>query len=237
MLPFARNDKVINMDILNPIRAAHHLKTHWGLSLTPQALLNLAATGRGPAFSWRQEGVFYEPEQLDHWAAYLLGRQPYDQEAAEVQDTEFDGPVWLLIMRAGPDTDYLQKQLEAFGCHVLAQTASPEQALRLASEARLDAVLMWLDENLEVAIAVADVLLERKIAFIALSLISDLPLTLTVGGAVLRLPTGFDDIIDAIQERLPASLVSRMNLAHRIPDEGEDEAEWLEQSARPTARQ
>ncbi len=219
------------MDLLDAIRAAHYLKAYWDLSLAPHALLDLAAAGRGPALSLRRQGVFYEPEQLDRWAAYLLGRQPYERETAEAQDDGRDAPVWLVIGRAGPDTDHMRKQLEAFGCRVLAQTASPTQALRLASQARLDAVLMWLDQNPEVVIALANVLLERKIPFIVQTLISDLPITLTSGGIVLRLPTSFDRIVEAIRERMPASLVSRMNLANRIPYD--EEAEWMEPPAHP----
>jgi hypothetical protein len=88
-----------------------------------------------------------------------------------------------------------------------------------------------MDWNVEAAIAVAHDLTGRGIPYIYQTTIREIPGTLFYGGAILRIPTSFDDIAHTIEFHLPKSLTDRMDLSKRAQWNGG--ADDLEPPAHP----
>lgn len=67
--------------LLDRTAAADYLLNTWGIKRSPQTLAKLVVTGGGPLYRKAGRTPLYAHEDLDRWAAELLG-EPLGGEAA-----------------------------------------------------------------------------------------------------------------------------------------------------------
>ena len=60
--------------LLRRTRASQYLYDQWGIERSPATLAKYAVFGGGPKFHKAGRWPLYDPDELDRWAAELIGR-------------------------------------------------------------------------------------------------------------------------------------------------------------------
>jgi hypothetical protein len=208
-----------NMDVSE---AASYLSES-GFHVTEQALLTLVTSGRGPRVIWNALGNrVFAREDLDLYRQYQRDIDGYRDEcdpaseSDEIAHLSASAPTWLVVHEPSPDADVLKKQFSLFGCRVVGPARSGAEALKQAAAADVEAALIFMDFNIDAAIATADVLASRRIPFMLQTAISEIPGSILLRGTVLPRRTSLEDLAWAIELHMPRSLVDRMNTTNFI---------------------
>jgi hypothetical protein len=193
--------------------------TDMGYHFSPHALTTLRQLGRGPTSSGEPlNSLRYWPDDVIRYLQYLRGTDAMmmsvDQDTANdhVRRPEGTAPRWLISDYAHPNSTRLCEQIESWGGEAIGPYWTSSYTLSSAANGDIDAAILSMDYNFEVAIASADLLVERGIPFLFLTQVQEVPRFIHLHGNILPMPIGLEEIALAIASRMPDSVVERMNL-------------------------
>lgn len=152
------------------------LRDAYGLVLSGRTLPYLAHVGRGPR---DREGPSVSKEALENWVKCYFG-EPGEYEMWGQSADSSDKVTVLFADKSGARTAKVRQQLETLGCRIEGKGEEIHSLLRAASTVALDAAVVHMDNNVEAALALIDILDEREIWTAVVTDLRELPASMSV---------------------------------------------------------
>lgn len=165
------------------------LRKNTGVAYSTSMFLRMQASGHGPLAAGadlRREAIFMQWHngvfgQQGDWARTpLVGRSPAALAASE-------RPMWMLASNPGPDTEFVEDHLLAWGANVLI-VETPLDAARIASSHNGLAGAVLELGNVQADFVTAYILMQRDIGFLIVADRGERPAGMALGGAIIHNP-------------------------------------------------
>jgi hypothetical protein len=208
---------------LNAVEASKYIADATGLPIEPRTLRSLASVGRGPR-CWRggypTDCMYGGTEAIDDWLAHAFGWRRHPVEWVDAPRRVPETARWLLVDSRGPDTDFIKDHLEGWGAEVVVQDNYGLHGLHeaglCAGRGDYDGAIISLDESIEAAVAISEILYDRHLPFLCITYtVTDIPSSLHRGGFVLRRPW-MSEVEALLDDRFPPAATRGMRFGQDL---------------------
>jgi hypothetical protein len=194
---------------------ARYLALRTGVAFSDATLRRLKAFGYGPV----QPSASHFPRRdaYDSWLSHIFALVKPQAECSLPRKPRGERPgvkPWLYVAPDDPGSD-LDDYIAKWGGSVIGPVEFYLEAAQIASHSDLAGAIVEVDWNAEAAFLICDVLMRRRVPFLAIARMTNPPPSIGVGGAYLHCPDSLEEIRCAL-ESLPERAIAGMDFSRKL---------------------